>query len=210
MTHLHRSRLLAGALAIGLAACADTPTAPAPATSSMAPGQPSYDRAAPQPSVAKYEVYYMELTIDHHLAGIVEAQLCVERAIHAELQAMCEESIASQQRQIELFRTWLRDWYGIEYTGEIPESAEQDIRRLSELYGAEFENEFLTEFSKHHLRIIKESEKAVRTVYHEELRREAQMTITKQSQGVVMMQTWDCQWYGDCRQGLANQAAKRA
>ena len=209
MTHLHRSRLLAGALAIGLAACADTPTAPAPATSSMAPGQPSYDRAAPQPSVAKYEVYYMELTIDHHLAGIVEAQLCVERAIHAELQAMCEESIASQQRQIELFRTWLRDWYGIEYTGEIPESAEQDIRRLSELYGAEFENEFLTEFSKHHLRIIKESEKAVRTVYHEDLRREAQMTITKQSQGVVMMQTWDCQWYGDCRQGLANQAAQR-
>jgi uncharacterized protein (DUF305 family) len=210
MSYKLRSPLLAGALAIGLAACADTPTTPTSSTPSMAPSQPSFDRPAPQPSVARYEIYYMEFTIDHHLAGIVEAQLCVERAIHEELRAMCEESIASQQRQIELFRTWLREWYGIEYAGEIPESAEQDIRRLSELYGAEFEDEFLTEFSKHHLRIIKESEKAVRTVYHEELRREAQMTITKQSQGVVMMQTWDCQWYGDCRQGLANQAKKRA
>jgi uncharacterized protein (DUF305 family) len=205
MSHLLRSPLLVGALVIGLAACADSPMAPTPATSSMAPGQPSYDRAAPQPSVAKYEVSYMKFTIDHHLGGLVMDQLCVERAIHNELRAMCEESIASQERQIELYRTWLRDWYGIEYTGEIPQSAEQDIRRMSELYGAEFENAFLTDISKHHLGIIKESEKAVRTVYHGELRDEAQMTITEQSEGVVMMQMWDCQWYGDCRQGLANQ-----
>ena len=209
MSHPFRSPLLVGALAIALAACADTLTAPTPATASMAPGQASFDRPAPKPSVAKYEVYYMELTIDHHLAGIEIDQLCIDRAVHEELRAMCEESMASQEQQIELYRTWLRDWYGIEYTGEIPESAEQDIRRLAELDGAAFENEFLTDISKHHLRIIKESEKAVRTVYHEELRREAQMTITEQSEGVVMMQTWDCQWYGDCRQGLTNQAARR-
>ena len=130
------------------------------------------------------------------------------RAIHEELRQLCRESIASQQRQIELFRTWLRDWYGINYVGEIPQSAAQDIRRLSQLYGAEFEDEFLTEFSKHHLRIIKESEKVVRRGYHEELRREAQMTITNQSRQVVQMQTWDCQWYDDCRRGLIKQAQR--
>jgi uncharacterized protein (DUF305 family) len=150
----------------------------------------------------------MEFTIDHHLAGIVMAQLCVERAIHEELRALCEESIASQQRQIELFRTWLRAWYGIEYEGEVSTSSEQDIRRLSKLSGAEFENEFLIEFSKHHLRIIKESDKAVRKVFHEELRREAVMTIVSQSRQVIQMQTWDCQWYGDCRQGLLQQAER--
>ena len=147
----------------------------------------------------------MELAIDHHLAGIVMAQVCIDRAIHEELRDMCRESIASQQRQITLYRTWLRDWYGLDYTGAIDQSAEQDIRRVSQLFGAAFEDEFLTDFSKHHLRIVKESEKAVRTVYHEELRREAQMTITMQSQSVVEMQRWHCQWYGDCRPGLVNQ-----
>ena len=210
MKYALRSPWIIAALAMALGACADSPVAPASLRSSLTPGQASFDRPAPQPSVAKYEVYYMELAIDHHLGGIVMAQLCVERAIHEELRALCEESIASQQRQIALYRTWLREWYGIDYTGEIPVSAEQDIRRLAELYGAGFENDFLTEFSKHHLRIIKESEKAVRTVYHEELRGEALLTITKQSQGVLKMQTWDCAWYGDCRQGLLTQAEKRA
>lgn len=152
----------------------------------------------------------MELTIDHHLAGIAETRLCVQGAINQELRQLCQQSIVSQQRQITLYRTWLREWYGIEYTGEIPQSSAQDIRRLSELAGAAFEDEFLTEFSKHHLRIIKESEKAMRTVYHDELRREAQMTITMQTEGVIEMQTWDCQWYGDCRQGLEKQAEKRS
>lgn len=202
----HRSlTMVAMGAALTLAACAD---ATAPAATDLAAEPPSLSRPAPQPSVAKLEIDYMEFAIDHHLAGIVMAQLCVERAIHEELRQLCRESIASQQRQIELFRSWLRDWYGINYVGEMPQSAEQDIRRLSELYGAEFEDEFLTEFSKHHLRIIKESEKVVRRAYHEELRREAQMTITNQSRQVVQMQTWDCQWYDDCRRGLIKQAQR--
>ena len=202
----HRSMtMFAVGAALTLAACSDVT---APAATDLAAEPPSLSRPAPQPSVAKLEIDYMEFAIDHHLAGIVMAQLCVERAIHEELRQLCRESIASQQRQIELFRTWLRDWYGINYVGEIPQSAAQDIRRLSQLYGAEFEDEFLTEFSKHHLRIIKESEKVVRRGYHEELRREAQMTITNQSRQVVQMQTWDCQWYDDCRRGLIKQAQR--
>ena len=32
----------------------------------------------------------------------------------------------------------------------------------------------------------------------------AQPIITNQSRQVVRMQTWDCQWYRDCRRGLIN------
>ena len=207
MSYRLRSVLLTSAVTLGIAACSDASTTPV--TPTLEPGAPSLTRAAPQPSVARYEIAYMQLTIDHHLAGIVMAQMCIEKAVHEELRALCRESLASQQRQIALYRTWLRDWYGINYVGEIPQSAAQDIRRLSELSGAAFEDAFLTEFSKHHLRIIKESEKAVERVYHDELRREAQMTITSQSRGVVRMQTWDCQWYSDCRQGLIEQVQNR-
>lgn len=188
---------------IGVAGCSEAPVTSVTAAEITSGARTN--QAAPQPSVAKYEVYYMELTIDHHLAGLVEAQMCVEKAIHEELRMLCQMSIQSQQRQIDLYRTWLREWYGITYAGEIDQSAQQDIRRLSALTGAAFEDEFLTEFSKHHLRIIKESEKAVQRVYHDELRREAQMTVTNQSRQVVQMQTWDCQWYGDCREGLIRQ-----
>jgi len=206
MSSLARISLVSAALALSLAACTDSPTAPV--VPQRSPNQPSLGMAAPQPSVARYEVYYMELTIDHHLAGIAEATLCVERAIHPELEAMCEQSVASQQQQIGQLRSWLREWYGTEYAGEIEPSARQDIRRLSELSGAAFEDEFLTDFSKHHLRIIKESEKAVRKVYHDELRALAQTIITAQSRSVIQMQTWDCEWYGDCRQGIRKQAER--
>lgn len=202
---------------LSLAACsADRSTAPGPsAASGLAPSSaPAYSRPAPQPSIAKLEIDYMEETIDHHLAGIVMDGLCVERVpqplLHedAQLVEMCQESIASQQRQIALYRQWLRDWYGIDYVGEIPQSAQRDIERLSALYGEEFENEFLTNISMHHLMIIKQSEQVVRRAYHDELRREALMTIVNQSRSVIMLQTWDCAWFGDCRQGLKQQAER--
>ena len=196
------SALLAAAV-LTASACSDAPTGVL--TQSAVADAPRTSQAAPQPSVARYEVYYMELTIDHHLAGLVEAQMCIEKAVHEELRALCRMSLMNQQRQIALYRQWLQEWYGITYTGEITQSAQQDIRRLSALSGAEFEDAFLTEFSKHHLRIIKESEKGVERVYHDELRQEAMMTVTGQSRQVVQMQTWDCQWYDDCRRGLINQ-----
>lgn len=208
MSHRLRSLVALAATAFTVGACADAATAPA------AIDGPSLSQAAPQPSVAKLEIDYMMETIDHHLAGIEMAELCLERVpepmLHedAALLELCRRSIASQQHQIELYRTWLREWYGIEYEGEIPQSAEQDIERLSELYGEEFENEFLTEFSKHHLRIIKASEQVVRRAFHEPLRAEALETIVMQSQGVIRMQTWDCEWFGDCRQGLKEQAER--
>lgn len=77
----------------------------------------------------------------------------------------------------------MRGWCGITYVREIDQSARQDIRRLSALSGAAFEDEFLAGFCEHHLHIIKESEKAVQSVDRDELRREAQKTVTNQSRG---------------------------
>ena len=198
--------------AVALAACSEPTTAPEGIA--LTANDPAFATAAPQPAVARLEIDYMMETIDHHLAGIEMAELCVQRVpnptLHqdAALVEMCEESIVEQQRQIDLYRTWLQDWYGITYVGEIPQSAEQDIERLSEMFGEEFENEFLTEMSMHHLMIIKRSEQVVRRAYHEELRSEARSTIVKQSRGVIQMQTWDCSWFGDCRTGLKQQAER--
>lgn len=100
MSYRHRSVLLTSVVALGLAACSDVPTTPA--TSSLEPGAPSLSQAAPQPSVAKFEIDYMEETINHHLAGVVMAQRCIAKAVHEELRQLCQQSLASQQRQIAL------------------------------------------------------------------------------------------------------------
>lgn len=211
MSHRVPSLALATVVALAIGGCSDSATAP---RTPNVPASPSFNRPAPQPSIAKLEIDYMMETIDHHLSGIEMDELCVERApnplLHedAELVAMCREAIASQQRQIALYRQWLRTWYGIDYEGEIPQSAEQDIERLSELFGEEFEDEYLTEISMHHLMIVKQSEMVVRRAYHGELREEALMTIVNQSRDVIQMQTWDCEWFGDCRQGLKQQAER--
>ena len=93
MSYRLRSVLLTSAVAFGLAACSDAPTTP---TSALEPGAPSLDRAAPQPSVAKLEIDYMEETINHHLAGVVMAQRCIAKAVHEELRQLCQQSPASQ------------------------------------------------------------------------------------------------------------------
>lgn len=92
---------------------------------------------------------------------------------------------------------WLPAWSEITYPGAINQSVQQDICPLSALSGAVFEDAFLTEFNKYHLRIVEESEKGVEHVYHDERCQEAMSTVTGQRRPVAHMQTWNCQWYGE-------------
>lgn len=193
---LLRSPFFALVVALGLAACSDSATEPTAAT---APEAPLANRPAPQNSTAKYEIRYMEFTIDHHAMGVMMAQLCIQKAVHEELRQLCQTSLENQQRQIQQLQTWLRDWYGIAYEPELKPGDMRMMEKLAELSGAEFEIEFMETFSKHHERIIKESEKAVQRVFHEELRQLAANIIQSQSQQVAQMRSWLCIWYSVCR-----------
>ncbi|MDT0119030.1 DUF305 domain-containing protein [Kocuria sp. PD6] len=49
--------------------------------------------------------------IDHHYMAVVMAQECVDKAVHPELAAMCEDIITVQNQEIEQMQTWLEEWY---------------------------------------------------------------------------------------------------
>jgi uncharacterized protein (DUF305 family) len=199
----HRSIWVAATI-LALAACHKDATAPNSTTGKGAtPGTPTPGPPAPTPpppgsAVAPYEAHFLEFMIDHHLGGVALATRCSERAVHEELRALCHHSLADQQRQIALFRSWLRQWYGVDYAGTMHPSAEANVQRLSAVSGTAFENDFLTTFSAHHVVTIVGSRQAVGAVPHDELRHEAQLMVTNQTHQVMAMQAWDCHWYGDC------------
>ena len=62
---------------------------------------------------AEFEVEFMQMMIEHHLAAIREASKCVERAYHEALRDLCENIIVTQAAEIEQMRTWLCQWYGV-------------------------------------------------------------------------------------------------
>ena len=78
----------------------------------------------------------MQFTINHHMGGVALASVCVKRATNPELLARCAEARATQLREIEVLRGWLRDWYGINYGGIVLPEAVASVQRLSALSGA--------------------------------------------------------------------------
>lgn len=207
MTHRHFrsiSLLPAFGLAFGLSACSSDGISGPDSSSdqqgvAQQPSQPGSSGPAPDKEVAKFEVRYMTFSIDHHTMGIRMAELCVNKAVHSELRDLCRRSIESQRREIDQLHTWLDQWYGFHYEPQMTKSDRRMLERLAALGGKEFEDRFLNEFSRHHLQIIRRSEKAVRRVYHEQLRELARNIVVQQSEDVAKMRRWDCEWYGDCR-----------
>jgi uncharacterized protein (DUF305 family) len=67
------------------------------------------------------------------------------------------------------------------------------------LNGAEFEIAFMEMMIKHHEKAIREGQHCGDTAYHAELRELCENIIRTQSAEITQMQTWLCQWYGECR-----------
>ena len=201
-----------GALAIVAslaAACSEgTPTSPSAATTvtppaavaapAQAPTSTASPAAAPQSSEprAGLEINYLKFVADHHLMGVMMAELCVQKAVHSELREHCRMAAENQRREIELVLSLLQRFYGITYEPAIEgEGRMTQLRRLS---GAAFEVRFLEEFPRHHKTVIQRSETLVRNAVHDEVRQLAQSIVVNQTRAAIQLVTWKCVWYGDC------------
>jgi uncharacterized protein (DUF305 family) len=100
---------------------------------------------------------------------------------------------------IEKMRAWLQNWYGITYEPVMKPGDEKMMERLASLSGAEFEIAFMDMMIKHHEKAIKEGRHCLDKAYHAELRELCDSIIRTQSAEIAQMQTWLCQWYGECR-----------
>ena len=64
-------------------------------------------------SGAEFEIAFMQMMIEHHEAAIREADTCLDRAYHRELERLCGNIVATQSAEIEQMRSWMCEWYRI-------------------------------------------------------------------------------------------------
>lgn len=163
------------------------------------PSPAAADAPAQDPDAAAFEVDFLKMMIDHHQMAVHMSELCLDRAVHDDLLALCEEIIASQAAEIEQMQGWLADWYGIEYEPSMDDPAHrQEIEHLQMLTGEEFEVAFLEMMVEHHAMAVAEAAECLREASHRELRRLCAGIISAQVREIVRMQVWLCRWYGDC------------
>jgi uncharacterized protein (DUF305 family) len=62
---------------------------------------------------ARFEIMVMRMFIDHHAIALIRAEDCINQAYHDRLRDACRMIVETQRAEIALFRSWLRDWYGI-------------------------------------------------------------------------------------------------
>lgn len=163
----------------------------------VTPALAKADEPAPDKATAKYEIDFMKGMIDHHAMAVMMGEMCVARAVHEELRALCQNIITTQSREIKMMQAWLRDWYGISYEPRVKDGGQ--MKKLASLFGAEFEIEFMQMMIKHHLKAIREASQCVERVYHDQLRELCENIITTQAAEIEQMRTWLCQWYGICK-----------
>jgi uncharacterized protein (DUF305 family) len=199
-----------------LSACGDrSPTAPSalnstrsesaatagaiPSTGGSTQSITTQSGPAPTPSAANFEIKFMEDMIDHHAMAVAMGQICLQKAVHEELRTLCQNIISSQSAQIAEMQSWLQAWYGISYQPEMKPGDQHMMDRLAALSGAEFEVAFMEMMIKHHEKALKEGRQCLDKAFHAELRTLCENIVTTQSAEITQMQTWLCQWYGECR-----------
>ena len=158
------------------------------------------DAPAPEQSIANYEVRFMQEMIDHHALAVMMAEVCLEKAVHEELRAMCEQIIAVQLQEIETMQSWLQEWYGITYEPEIKPGDMQQVEKLESTSGAEFEIMFMEMMIKHHTKAIKRATTCTERAYHPDLVNLCEGIIQAQQAEIAQMQAWLCEWYGICKE----------
>jgi uncharacterized protein (DUF305 family) len=190
-------------LIVAVGACADQPTLLAPDT---VPGAAASARtptvtSAPAPSTAErnYEIKFMQGMIDHHMMAVMMSEMCLQKAVHEELRALCSEIIAAQRAEIMEMQSWLQSWYGITYEPEMKPGDQQMMDRMAAMSPAEFEVEYMERMIRHHAKAVKEGEHCLDNAYHAELKTLCASIIATQREEIAIMQAWLCAWYGICR-----------
>lgn len=158
----------------------------------------SADEPAQDPSTAHFEMKFLVDMIDHHAMAVEMAEICLDKAVHEDLRATCENIRASQSQQIEQMQSWLSDWYGTTHEPAMTQGDMQMMERLGSLDGADFEIEFMESMIKHHRKAIREGESCLRRAEHEQLLTLCQNIISTQSAEIAQMEQWLCDWYGRC------------
>lgn len=150
-----------------------------------AAGSPASDESA-----ARFDVRYLQQTIDHHQMAIDMAELAVDRAINNDLRALAQNIVANQTEERETMQTWLKDWYGFEFEPEMNPGEERMMKEMSIMKGAEFEITFMRQMTMHHMAGINDAVPCTASAGHVELKGLCNDIASTQMREAEQMRQW--------------------
>jgi uncharacterized protein (DUF305 family) len=154
---------------------------------------------APTQSAAQYEQKFLIDMIDHHQMAVMTAEMCVDKAIHPELAALCADIISTQSAEISQMQTWLANWYGTNYEPQINPGHMKQMQKLAALSGDEFEIMFMEMMIRHHRTAVQKGGQCIDRAYHQELIDLCHNIVETQTAEIELMESWLCAWYSICR-----------
>jgi len=143
---------------------------------------------APERPTQRFEINFMEGTIEHHLLGVAMAELCVQKTTEpppegdTTLRELCASIAQNQAAEAAQLQSWLRDWYGIEFEPDIKPGP---LKQLERAEGEQFDIKVSDMFIEHHLVQLKNSTKCLLKAFHPELLALCQQTIVAQSAEIL-------------------------
>jgi uncharacterized protein (DUF305 family) len=80
----------------------------------MKPGMERKIDGLSELSGAAFDIEFMQMMIRHHAKAVQEGAMCLDRAYHAELEALCANIVETQSAEIALMQSRLCSWYQIQ------------------------------------------------------------------------------------------------
>jgi uncharacterized protein (DUF305 family) len=150
----------------------------------LAAGAPAPDEAA------RFDVRYLQETIDHHQMAIDMAELAVDRVINDDLRSLAQNIIETQTEERETMQTWLKDWYGFEFEPEMNPGEERMLKEMSIMRGAQFEIDFMRQMTMHHMAGINDAVPCTAEAGHVELKELCGNIASAQMREAEQMRQW--------------------
>jgi uncharacterized protein (DUF305 family) len=157
------------------------------------------DAPAEHPATAVFEVRFMTDMIDHHSMAVAMGQMCIEKATHDELEALCDAIVTAQTGEIADMTSWLLDWYGVEHAYVMGRNEERMMQKMDAMEGGDFEIEWMQEMIAHHSTAIRHAGHCHHHAEHEELHQLCENIQATQAAEITQMHGWLCDWYSLCR-----------
>lgn len=128
------------------------------------------------PASAKFEQSFLESFPMHHAQAIEMAQVCVQKAAHAELKDLCQQMMTMQTQEKQTMESWLGSWYAGKGTAPASEKAkmkaqhETMMAKLNAAQGHAFDHAFIMSMDQHHQMGIASTGSCITQAGHTELK----------------------------------------
>lgn len=139
------------------------------------------------------DTYFVRMSIPHHQQGIEMAQLATERADADDVRHFAQHVAESQAPEVDMFHALLDAWGESAPQESATEMdmpgtmSTQEMSRLRELAGEQFDTAFLHDMLDHHEAMIDMARKVLDEGQHEGVKSMASSSIEEQQQDISTM-----------------------